>query len=276
MACENKTPALMFLLVLTGSAAALLGAEDKCLRGTIVMEGLVIAGSGSALPGTAPSPNSFVVKATRVLPPAEDAVVRIEKGESVTVFGASQPPVEGQRIRIYALGGSLGKNVALREVCREKLTITSAAASVNALDAIASKRGAVQIDDLRKQIERAELACFGRVTAVLPPLSAQPRLGNVSEHDPQWRIAVVDLSGCARNAASTPGFRLRFPGTDDISFSHLHKPSVGEEGFFLIRRIEAHCDRELEPEMCVNGELIGTLSAGKARAAGYDDSKKQP
>jgi hypothetical protein len=73
-----------------------------------------------------------------------------------------------------------------------------------------------------------------------------------------------------------PGSAYGSPDPTTSASATCARPSVGEEGFFLIRRIEAQCDRELEPEKCVNGELVGSPSVGKARAAGYDNTKEQP
>jgi hypothetical protein len=263
--------ALLFLLLGCGCAAGLFAADPKCVKGTMVFEGIVTGGAGTALAGIPPSAQTFVVKATHVLP--SDGSIKIQKGDSVTVSTEGTAPNRAQKVRVYAVGWILGETVAVKEVCRDALPLASAAAGTRQVEAIAAQRGKQKDVDLRREIDSAEMACFGHVTEILPAPKPQPRLANVTEHDPQWRIALVNLSDCTHNATAVAGFRLRFPGSYDVKFRNSSKPVANEDGFFLIRSIAAQCDGDLEPEKCVNGELVRMLSSVTARTMGYEKKK---
>jgi hypothetical protein len=65
-----------------------------------------------------------------------------------------------------------------------------------------------------------------------------PRTG--SEHDPYWMRAVIEVSETlkggapARNKAKSIRVALLFPGSADIAFRNVPKPSEGQEAVFLL------------------------------------------
>jgi len=103
--------------------------------------------------------------------------------------------------------------------------------------------------DVQQRLATADLVVVGRVTAVRLPPSNRPargaaarsdvKLPPVSEHDPEWRDAVVDVARVAKGGDARKQVIVRFPASRDVRWFRSPKLSAGEEGVFILHRTEA-------------------------------------
>jgi hypothetical protein len=104
-------------------------------------------------------------------------------------------------------------------------------------------------------VEKADLVVTGRVTSVRvadenpPPLS--PARGfkaaanvpaqstRISEHDPLWCEATVDVAGNEKEGVAARQIVVRFPSSRDVRWYKVPKFTPGQEGVFLLHKAES-------------------------------------
>ncbi len=78
----------------------------------------------------------------------------------------------------------------------------------------------------------------GRVAAVgsatMEALGAPP--GPISEHNPNWREAVIDVETAIKGAQAGQRVVVRFPASLDVAWYDTPKLSEGQEGTFILQR----------------------------------------
>jgi len=67
-------------------------------------------------------------------------------------------------------------------------------------------------------------------------LLAQPTSKPVSEHDPKWREAVVEVDDVHKGAHQKKQVVVRFPASKDVMWYHLPKFQPGQQGFFMLHK----------------------------------------
>jgi len=140
-------------------------------------------------------------------------------GDSVAVQALSQKPVGGVRM---ASAGAAGDPV-MRRAARQK----------------------------RERFATADLVVSGKVLAVrLPPESqpktrgvraaglTQPVVKPVSEHDPKWREAVVEVGDVHKGTHRKKEVVVRFPASMDVMWYHAPKFHPGQQGYFMLHKTE--------------------------------------
>ena len=92
---------------------------------------------------------------------------------------------------------------------------------------------------LRSRLEEADVVVVGRVKAVRPS-SVQalsgPTAKRITEHDPDWQEAVVQVETSLKPPVQNPELVIRFPGSKDVAWFGVPKFRVGQEGTFILRK----------------------------------------
>ncbi len=105
-------------------------------------------------------------------------------------------------------------------------------------DSLQAMRRQIQDAQLRQRIEAAEMVIVGRVAAVgsatMEALGAPP--GPISEHNPNWREAVIDVETAIKGAQAGQRVVVRFPASLDVAWYDTPKFSEGQEGTFILQR----------------------------------------
>lgn len=100
----------------------------------------------------------------------------------------------------------------------------------------------VSDQDLQKHIADADLVIVGKVSEVRIPTEPRKRRP-ITEHDPQWREAVVEVEAVMKGSESLKKVVILFPGTLDVAWVGVPRFKVGQQGIWIVRK-----EPETEPE----------------------------
>lgn len=227
---------LAVVLSLPGSeSVAQLSRATLVQRSDIIFIGTVKQVGAVALPEVPASPRTMVVRVDQVL--EKPAAVALATGDSVTVEAGRPGSLKaGTQATFYTTGWIFGKGVAVREVGHEPGHSPVVAADQK--DRVARARREVNDADLRAHIQRAAMVVAGRVEQVRPAeLAAAPaRPKRISEHDPNWQEAIIQVQEGLKGAQAGEQVVVRFPASLDVAWVGAPKFAVGEEGTFLLHK----------------------------------------
>lgn len=176
-----------------------------------------------------------------VEPNALTAVVRVDEvlklggtlddfaGREITVFSSDTLSAGEVRIfftRVRLLGESLG----VQEVGRAAGSVAEVGAQVR------SGAGEILREALAARLEAADLVVSGRVlgTRAAHPI---PEDAPLTEHDPLWREAVLEVRSVLKGSVSEKTVTFRYPGSVDVMWARVPKPSPGQEGTWLLHHL---------------------------------------
>src|SRR5204863_2916489 len=165
------------------------------------------------------------------------AAVALGAGDSVTVQTAQPGSLKpGSQATFYTTGWIFGQGVAVREVGHEPGHSPVVVADQQA--AVARTRLAMNDADLKAHIQKAAMVVAGRVEQVRPAeLAAAPaRPKRITEHDPDWQEAIIQVEDGIKGAQAGERVVVRFPGSSDVAWVGTPKFAVGEEGTFLLHK----------------------------------------
>jgi len=214
------------------SQAALAKQSNIVFSGTVSQLGAV------SFAGVPQSPQTIVVRVDSVLkkPPA----VSLKKGDNVTVE-LKDPSAfqQGTQATFYTEGWIFGSGVAVKELGHDfNPGGASAAGAGRGETALGYTQEQISDQELRDRLNSADFVVIGRVTDVhrwTVPKSATPR--RVSEHDPDWHEAVVEVQSVLKGA-QVKGNKVvvRFPGRNDVAWVHSPKFEKNQQGIFCLNR----------------------------------------
>jgi hypothetical protein len=96
---------------------------------------------------------------------------------------------------------------------------------------------------IREQASEAPVVISGKVVAVGLPTPAgavaaatsdAPKPGRISEHEPFWREAVVEVQKVHKGTVGNNRLVLRFPSSTDVRWHRAPKFETGQEGVFSL------------------------------------------
>ena len=210
-------------------------------QSSIVFAGTVSQLGATSFTGVPKSVQTVVVRVDSVLkkPPA----VSLKKGDNVTVE-VKDPSAfqQGAQATFYTEGWIFGSGVAVKELGHEFKSSSGETSKAVGADEKAYQQGQEQVSDqeLRDRVNSADFVVVGRVTDVhrwIAPKSATTR---VSEHDPDWHEAVVEVQSVLKGA-QVKGNKVvvRFPGRNDVAWVHSPKFAKNQQGIFCLNRDQA-------------------------------------
>lgn len=175
-----------------------------------------------------------------VEPDARTAIVRVDEvlkrsgtlddftGQEVTVFLSEALKAGDQRVfftKVQLLGESLG----VEEVGRAAGSVTDLKAQVG------SAKDELLRESLTARLAGADLVVSGRVQS-LRATDSTPKSGPITEHDPQWWEAVVEISTVLKGRVIGKTVAFWYPGSADVMWASVPKPRVGQEGTWLLHQ----------------------------------------
>ena len=167
-------------------------------------------------------------------------------GQDITVqLGGRQKVRAGQELIFHTTSWMFGESIAVRSLTEEPVTGRSAA-MLSAADDPVDRRAQ---REKRGRFDAADLVVSGKVVAVrLPAGTAQrsraasldasdqaPR-GPVSEHDPKWREAVIQVDEVHKGSHKKKQVVVRFPASKDVMWYGAPKFHPGQQGFFMLHK----------------------------------------
>lgn len=195
--------------------------------GTILQRNAVSFG---AVPRTE---QTAVVRADQVL--EKPIAIALNNGDTLTVQlndPAALP--EGTRAIFYAEGWIVGTGIALREIGHTVLDVQqSAAAQEQNRERYLTAKRQVQDDDLRARLVAADVVAYGSVVHVR---RAEKPGRFITEHDPEWHEAVVQVRTAIKGVSVGEQIVVRFPGAMDVAFYRWPRFKEGDDHLLIASR----------------------------------------
>jgi hypothetical protein len=203
--------------------------ERLSLRAGFVFAGLVEGTGATTMDLVEATKETAVVRVERVLRAPPDFGER--KGSKVTVRLGS-PARKGQRAVFFTVGWISGTGLAVQEIGRQPAQDLDAIRK-RMEDAVERQEAAV----LRKRVAEATAVVVGKV-ADTGPVGERERPAD-SEHDPQWRTAVVIVERVEKGDVQEGGkLEIAYASSRDHMWVRAPKPAPGELAVFLLHRLE--------------------------------------
>ncbi len=200
-------------------------------QSSIVFDGTVSQLGATSFAGVPKSAQTIVVRVDSVLkkPPA----VSLKKGDNVTVE-VKDPSAfrDGTQATFYTDGWIFGSGVAVKELGHE---IDKAAGAGEKPHAQAQEQ--ISDQELQNRLNSADFVVIGRVTEVRRWRVSKYTTPRVSEHDPDWHEAVVEIQSVLKGG-QVKGNKVvvRFPGRNDVAWVHSPKFEKNQQGIFCLNR----------------------------------------
>jgi hypothetical protein len=196
-------------------------------RSGFVFLGEVLQTSASTVELVEATKETAVVRVERVLQAPDD--LGAAKGSAVTVRLAS-PVKKGQRVVFFTVGWISGENLAVQELGRQ---------APGDPEAVEKQVGDVarrdEIAGLRRRVKEASAVVMGEVVETRPVGGKE--VPPSSEHDPQWRSAVVVVqSGEKGDVKEGQRVEVAYPSSDDVMWFRAPKPQKGDRAVFLLHQ----------------------------------------
>jgi hypothetical protein len=212
-----------------------------------IFEGKVSKTKAANVKAMSDAGRSAVVTIERVVSAPEPLTAYT--GQNVTVRLAEGEQVkQGQRATFYTNGLVFGENLGVQSLGHEPVKAKAATAAALTAAGGTVEHSAARMAahrKIREQVSEAPVVISGKVVAVGLPTSAGAAVAAasgasnpewISEHDPSWREAVVEVKDVHKGAVGTERVVLRFPSSTDVRWYRAPKFQVGQEGVFSLHR----------------------------------------
>jgi hypothetical protein len=220
------------LALMIGISAPALGqsvSPEVAAGASVVFVGTVQQAEGSTFTDLPLQPGMMVVRTDEVVRKPDS--IGLASGDLVTVIAEPGSPMAAQeRGRFYTEIVLVGETLSVRELARESMGVQMAAAEE------ADVTFEMADPALRAEVNEAEVIVVGRVSAVREPVEASlsPEQQPITEHDPQWREAVVEVQRSIKGSEPGEVLVVRFPASIDVAWYRAPKLQVGTEGTFIL------------------------------------------
>ena len=236
----NGLSVCALLLLLPAVLLAQTDSELQLLRGSTIVFVGTISRIGSAVAEVPNSPNEIVAKVDAVI--EQPANLRLKSGDEITVL--LQRPAQlksGTRATFYANPWIIGKGVAVREVGHEVIETSQTSANETSQTHVAELKQQLDTADLRARIDAADAVVLGHISAVQTAPKGVQR--SVTEHDPEWRDAIVDVTSWIKGSPSQSKIVVRFAASLDVAWSRAPKLKQGNENILILKKAEPSASR---------------------------------
>ena len=172
----------------------------------------------------------------------QDITVKLSKGENVKV---------GQRAVFYTNAWIFSENLAVESLGHRDLERSALALGASLRDPVTNLAN----QQLKERLETADVVVTGRVKSIrIPEDEKTPRRARgarlsaaaaapetrrpISEHEPHWREAVVEVADVEKGPHKKKDIVIRFPESDDVRWYKAPKFRPGQEGVFILHKTQ--------------------------------------
>ncbi len=166
----------------------------------------------------------------------KDITVQLSVGRKIAV---------GSKMLFRTSGWIFGDSVAVRSVSQEPVGAAHSALLGRSGDPTAH----FHQRELSTHFSDADAVVSGRVIRIGVPENEAEQgraatgtpgpQGPVSEHDPMWREAVVEVDQVHKGLRTKEPIVVRFPSSTDVRWHRAPKFSPGQQGYFILHRAVA-------------------------------------
>ena len=164
---------------------------------------------------------------------------------TVQLQPGTDPPTVGQRLAFFANGLAFGGGLALSEVGR--LPVSEVEPYVERAEAASAP---APFSDLEQGLkaERLREHAAGAAAVVVGTVVNLRRAGpvRISEHDPEWWIATLDVAHVEQGDVSPGEIEVVYPNSRDVRWHDKPKPAPGQHGVWILHPAEGSA-AELAP-----------------------------
>ncbi len=222
-----------------GAARAQEATVKLIAQSDIVFSGTVSEVGAASFEQVPVDAGTLVVEVDRVY--LAPAALALETGDRITV--ALKEPgslARGARATFFATGWILGDGIAVREVGHRVAASTGGSGEASALP-LTMEQAEEMVADARlsQRLASADMVVVGRVVEVRAGSQEaflQHEAKRITEHDPEWREAVIAVESGLKNASAGETVVVRFPASIDIRWYAVPKLQEGQEGTFILQR----------------------------------------
>lgn len=226
--------------------AARSGRHERSRKPTLIFTGTIKKLKAATLKGVRADPRTAIVTVANVVESSRELSMLAGHDVTVQLSGRVRPAV-GQTLTFYTFPVMFGDSIVTQSIKEESAPATRAAALAPGDDPVARKASR----DVQDRFNHADVVVSGRVAAVKLPDEAAPRrraakatpaVGPrrpISEHDPKWRDAIVEVDGVHKGSRIQPTVTVRFPASTDVRWYRAPKFQPGQQGYFLLHKTKA-------------------------------------
>lgn len=201
--------------------------EELSREAKFIFKGTVKERGAATLPEVPVNRGTLVVTVDEIIESPE--MLRAVAGQDITVqLGEGQRARVGQQRIFFTNGWIYGTSIAVVSLGLAAPTAVSTRRAVAAVEAAPDRA-------IQERAARAELVVSGRVVEVREP--ERPARAPITEHDPVWREAVVQVASVAKGALhdrSTGQVVVRFASSNDVKWHQAPKFGVDQEGVWML------------------------------------------
>jgi hypothetical protein len=231
-----------------------------------VFQGTVQSVNEATLAAVTNTKNTCVVRVEQILR-GSDMVAEFA-GRRITVRAAGARKLKaGEQGTFYTNVWLLGESLAVELLDFEPLQPTAAMA-VAALGAAptASPTENLKQHEFTNRVASADVVLSGRVTSVrlvedAPAMAATARAAgspaetqttSISEHDPVWQEATIEVGAVHKGSHGNQTAVIRFPASTDVRWYQAPKLTPGQEGVFVLQAGERSAAGRAEAALAAN------------------------
>jgi len=207
-------------------------------QSSIVFSGTVSRIGATSFADVPKSPQTLVVRVDSIL--KKPSAVSLRRGDDVTVE-VKDPSAfqEGMHATFYTDGWIFGSGVAVKELGHEIGTAGSENTDASHVDEKphGSMQDQISDQELRERLNSSDFVIIGRVTEVHPWKVPKSITYRITEHDPDWHEAVVQVQSVLKGG-KVKGNKIvvRFAQRNDVAWVHSPKFEKNQQGIFCLNR----------------------------------------
>ena len=223
--------ALLALFLHAQSAAGSEAIEDWVPASDLIFRGTIIQ-TGTSTIDMVDTANLAVVRVDEIFYAAQ--TLRWLGAQAITVKLIDPSTAKrGEQRTFFTRGWYFGSSVGVAEIGRAEAAVGEGAKKMSAN----IERAQMEHSDkqLKERLATADTVVAGRVVAIRK--SDVPSKG-VTEHDPEWREAEIQVERVLKGQVQANSVRLLFANSKDVVWYRAPKFSVGTEGVWLLRQFE--------------------------------------
>ena len=222
---------LLFMAIISSCATVPANKAAKDRESNIIFQGTIVALRSSTIPLAAGVDNTIVVKVDEVIEAPKLLGALKDKQITVQVEDVDQSRV-GEQAVFYTKGWLLGDGIAVIEISRSTSEDVSSARKKVEETKILKKKKA-----LKERISLADIIVTGSILKVSDPMPpGKDQI--VTEHEPQWREAVLQVDKVLKGSTGDKELTLLFPGTMDVAWVGAPRFKANQTGIFLLKRVK--------------------------------------
>jgi len=222
---------------------------DQPTKPTFVFQGTIQKVKSATMKQVPIDDRTAVVAVDQVLEAPENLAKFA--GQEITVHLSGRQKIKpGQKMIFHAVSWIYGDSIAVRSLSQEPVKASHMALLSAASDPVEQRAQRMK----RERFDDADLVVSGKVLAVRLPsetstnkkvkgvgagLIAQSTRKPVSEHDPKWREAIVEVADVHKGSHKKKQVVVRFPASMDVMWHQSPKFQPGQQGYFMLQKSEA-------------------------------------